>query len=117
MAFLDDLGKKISDVSESAVQKGKNMSDLSRYNSMISTEENNIRTIYAQIGQMCYEKYKDDSSSEYSELIKQINGAQDRIAEYNEAVKRLKGIIKCPNCGREISSTSSFCVGCGTKIN
>ncbi|MCQ2080292.1 MAG: zinc ribbon domain-containing protein [Lachnospiraceae bacterium] len=117
MAFLDDLGKKISDVSESAVQKGKNMTDLSRYNSMISAEENNIKNIILQIGQTYYDKHADEADNEFAALFSQIKSANERISEYNEAVKRLKGIIKCPNCGKEVPNTSQFCVGCGTKLN
>ena len=45
MAFFDDLGKKISQAGQNAVQKTKEMTDIARINGMISDEEKKAEPI------------------------------------------------------------------------
>lgn len=116
MAFLDDLGKKISNVSESAVQKGKNLTDVAKYNSMIGTEEDNIKKLYLQVGQKYFEKYGNSADGEFSDLLTQIKDAEKRISEYKDTIIKLKGITKCPKCGAELTASTPFCGNCGAKI-
>ena len=53
MAFWSDLGKKISDTTQSVVEKTKTSTDTLRLNGLISDEERNVQRIYAEIGKKC----------------------------------------------------------------
>ena len=48
--FFDDLGRKISQAGQSAVQKTKEMTDIVKLNSSIADEEKKIRNSYVEIG-------------------------------------------------------------------
>ncbi len=50
MGFFDELGKKISGASQEVVQKGKEMADTAKFNSMIHDEERKISAVYGKIG-------------------------------------------------------------------
>ena len=45
MSFFDDLGKKLSQAGQTAVQKTKEMADVAKLNSAISDEESGLTTI------------------------------------------------------------------------
>ena len=42
MGFFDDLGKKVTDAGQKAMQKTQEMSEIVRVNSLISQNENKI---------------------------------------------------------------------------
>ena len=46
MSFFDNIGKTISDVSQGAIQKGKGMADVVKFNSLISEEEKKINGLF-----------------------------------------------------------------------
>ena len=52
MAFFDDLGKKLSQAGQSAVQKTKEVADIARLNSAIYDEEKRIDSNYLEIGKL-----------------------------------------------------------------
>ena len=56
MAFWSDLGKKISDTTQSVVEKTKTSTDTLRLNGLISDEERNVQRIYAEIGKKYMER-------------------------------------------------------------
>ena len=49
MAFFEDLGKKLSGVGQSAVQKTQNATDSIRLNNQINEEERKINAAYLNI--------------------------------------------------------------------
>lgn len=50
MSFLNNLGQKISDVSQTTIKKTKDLADTAKLNLNISEEEHKINTAYEQIG-------------------------------------------------------------------
>ena len=58
MSFFDEVGKKITDVGQGTIQKTKNMADVAKLNSVISEEEQKIKSAYEQIGQIFVHKYR-----------------------------------------------------------
>lgn len=50
MSFLNNLGQKISDVSQTTIKKTKDLADTAKLNLNISEEERKIDTAYEQIG-------------------------------------------------------------------
>lgn len=43
MSFFDEVGKKITDVSQETIQKTRNMADTAKMNSAISDEQQKIK--------------------------------------------------------------------------
>lgn len=113
MAFFEQFGKRVSDLGQGVAAKTRNFSDITRLNSLISEQEQQITNAYLAIGQSYYANHKDDPEGEEQEKIAYINDALQRVAQYQEQIKLIRGIATCPNCGAEISAMAPFCSACG----
>lgn len=116
MAFFDNLSKKLTDAGQSVSQQTKTMSEISRLNSLISDNRKGISRYCFELGKAYYQAHAEEENCEFPELIGQIRELLSSIEEAEEAIKRLKGITKCPNCGADVAAQSAFCAKCGTQI-
>lgn len=116
MAFLDEIGKKISQTSQGMVQKTKDTAESMRLSSAISDEEKRIDGLFFEIGKLYFELHANDYDPQLEELVLSVKEANTKIENYNEQIKRLKGIVRCPNCNGEVTYGSPFCSHCGTKM-
>ena len=116
MAFLDDLGKKITEASQSVVQMGKDFTDSAKYSSMVSEEEKAIDSVYIEIGKRYMDKYDGNYDAELGELVKKVKESQAKIVEYRTKIQELKNITPCPTCGTEVQKNALFCPSCGGKM-
>lgn len=117
MAFLEQMGKRLSDAGQNVAQQTKKLADVTQLNSAISDKEKKISQLFLAIGQSYYERHKDDSAAEELESITEINSLYAEISENREKIKQIKGIIKCENCGADVPVSAAFCNACGTKVN
>lgn len=116
MAFFNDLGKKISQTGQMAVQKTKDMADVAKLNSNITEEEKKINNAYYQIGQLFVARYEGNAEDEFKLLIKQLNESQKKIEELKKQIQDIKGVKRCATCGAEIPENATFCSFCGAGI-
>lgn len=116
MAFFDDLGKKISQASQSAVQKTKDMAEVAKLNGQISDEEKKLNNYYYQIGKLYVKLHRDNYDVEFAKLMGALKQAEDQIRSCQKQVQDLKGIIRCAKCGTEVPNTAAFCNACGAAI-
>lgn len=116
MAFFEDLGKKITQTSQGVVQKTKDTAEVIKLNGMISDEEKRIKNLYTQIGKKYFELHSDSYEQELESFVVEIKTAQEKIEDYSEQVKKLKGIVRCPNCGGDVQYGSPFCSTCGSRM-
>lgn len=116
MPFFDDISRKISKGSQSAIQKAKDMADIARINSAISEEEKNIDDIYKQIGKAYVEAHPNDCENGLKEAVNRLKNAQARLDSYRRQVQDLKGVARCPRCGGEVPANAAFCNLCGAPL-
>lgn len=116
MAFFDDLGKKISQGSQSAVQKTKDMVEIAKLNSLISNEEKQWNNYCFQIGKLYVKIHRDQYEEAFASLMDALKKTEDKIVNYRKQVADLKGIIRCSKCGAEVPNTASFCNACGAPV-
>lgn len=116
MAFFDNLGKKISQAGQTAVQKTKEMADIAKLNSSISDEEKKINDSYREIGKLYVSLHDADHEVDFAELIANIHDAEGKIAEYQQQIKDIKGVVRCEKCGAEVSNNAAFCSSCGAPM-
>ena len=90
MGFFDELGKKISDASQDVMQKGKEMADTAKFNSMIHDEEKKITAVYSKIGKKYFEDFKNAPAEGFKEFVDEIHAAQAKITEIQEKLNALK---------------------------
>lgn len=117
MAFLDDLGKKISQAGQNAVQKTKDMTETARIKSLISEEEKTLNNHYYRIGKLYVAKHLEDFESDFSDLISEVWKSETKIRDYRKQLQDIKGVIRCEKCGAEIANNINFCNSCGAPIS
>ena len=105
MAVLDDI-----------MQKTKGTAEIMKLNGAISDEEKRIQNLYLEIGKKYFELHTDDSEAAFEAAVQGIKDANEKIADYNEQIKRLKGIVRCAVCGGEVPYGAPFCSSCGSKM-
>lgn len=116
MAFFDDFGKKISQASQSTIQKTKDMADVAKINMQISDEEKKINDTYFQIGKLYMELHEADSEDAFKQMVQNVLDAQNKIKEYQVQIQDIKGVMRCPGCGAEVGKDAQFCPACGNKM-
>jgi ribosomal protein S26 len=117
MGFFDNIGKSISDASLSAVQKGKEMADVAKYNSLISEEEKKAAGIFEQLGRKYVEVRGESPEEIFREYIDALRVSEEKVKDYRAKLVTLKGVIRCGACGAEIPADSVFCAVCGAKVS
>lgn len=90
MAFLNDLGKKIGNVAGSAADKAKELAEITKLNSTISSEEKQIQQYYQEIGQLIFEQDKENPESPVAELCKKILVSQNTVEDLKLKVTDIK---------------------------
>lgn len=116
MAFFDDLGKKISQAGQTAVQKTKEMTDIARINGAISDEEKKVNNNYFQIGKLYVAMHTTDYENDFAGMIAAIKESEIKIRDYRQQIQDIKGVVRCEKCGAEVASNVAFCSSCGTPM-
>ena len=116
MAFFDEIGKKLSQTGQMAVQKTREMADVAKLNSNISDEEKKINNAYYQIGQMYVDLHNDDFEPDFEVLITQLKESQNNVENLKKQIQDIKGVKRCTTCGAEIPNNSTFCSSCGSAV-
>ena len=112
MGFFDELGKKISGASQEVVQKGKEMADTAKFNSMIHDEERKISAVYGKIGKKYFEDFQNAPAEGFKDFVEEIHAAQAKIAEIQEKLKALKADVteKVENVAEKAKDAASSTV-------
>lgn len=117
MAFFDDLGKRISQTGQSAVQKTKDMADVAKINAAISDEERRLNSNYLNIGKLYAELHNNDYENVFTDMMTGIKEAEKKINEYRQQIQEIKGVVRCEKCGAEVPNNAAFCSSCGTAMS
>ena len=116
MAFFDDLGKKISQAGQSAVQKTKEMTEIARINGLISDEEKKMTNNYYQVGKLYVAVHQHDFESDFAGMITAIAESETKIRDYKQQIQDIKGVVRCEKCGAEVAKGIAFCSACGAAM-
>jgi len=116
MAFFDEIGKRITQTSQNAAQKTKNMTETVRLKGIISDEEKRINSYFLQIGKMYCEIYSENLDENFAQLVSGVAASKAKIFELTEQIKILKGVTKCTQCGGEVPNNVAFCSSCGSPM-
>lgn len=116
MAFIDNMKGKLSQASQTTVQKARELSEIAKLNSAISEAENQITELYNKIGYDVYCAYKDNPIPEVAESINRITELHDSIEVCKDQIKAINAANLCPKCGAKIKQGMAFCSACGYKL-
>lgn len=116
MAFFDNVGKKLSQAGQGALQKTKEMADIARLNSLIADEEKRLNNNYYQIGKLYAQLHSVDCEDCFTTYISAVNESLKKIDDLKAELQALRAVAKCPSCGAEVPTSSMFCNACGTAM-
>ena len=112
MAFLDNLGAKMSQMG----QKTKDYTEINRLKGLMGDEEREIAKLKMQIGETYLALHADDPEERLAGMVSAIKAAQGKIADYQSQISTLRGVRQCPNCGADVEPGVLFCAKCGTAM-
>jgi len=92
MAFFNDLGKKISSAAEVTASKAKEVAEVTKLNSKISSEEKLIEKFYTEIGKAIFEQDKENDRSPVADLCSKIVSCQNSIVDLKKKIEDVKNI-------------------------
>ena len=116
MSFINKLGEKLAQTSQSAAQKTKSTAETLKLKGMISDEEKKINNVYQQIGKVYYETCGNNPEESFVELISKIKDSEEKISSCVDQIRHLKGTITCQECNGEVPEGSAYCCTCGSPI-
>lgn len=116
MAFFEQVGKRITDAGQGVAKQTKNLAEVTRLNAAISECEKNISQLYFAIGESYFGRHKDDADAEELEKLTGVKELLEKIRQYREEIKQIKGVVKCPSCGADVPLEAGFCSKCGGKM-
>ena len=141
MSFWEELGQKLTQSGQEAMQKTREIAGVVTMNADISDSKRKIRDLYMELGELVVneafegmtadqiksvlnDEHADEKNVEivlknwkaiYSKAMF-IRSEQEVIAINEAKISDLKAETKCPACGKRIAKDISFCPNCGTKI-
>ena len=107
--FTDTVSTK----SAEAVQKAKDMAEISSLNSQIKNEKDAIKLAYQTIGEIIFEEQKDVENGRFDEQVQAVKRKLAKIAELEKSITEIKGTKICKGCGAEMGALAEFCPKCG----
>ncbi|MDX9917791.1 MAG: hypothetical protein RBT15_07215 [Gudongella sp.] len=90
MAFLKNLGEKISGAAVDAADKAKEFADVTRLKNEIAGEEKKIQQSFVELGKLYFETIKDNTEGPGIEHCQAIRAAEAAIAELKEKIEQVK---------------------------
>ena len=110
--LFDTLYEVFDSTSKVVVDKAKSTSSIAKLKMEKKSKENFIEKQYASIGKKVFETEKDNDETAFEEIFL-IKQTQEELESIQKELMHLKGLVKCPNCGSEISPTVRYCPNCG----
>ena len=141
MSFWEELGQRITQGSQGAIQKTKAIAGVMSMNADISDSKRKIRDLHEELGKILVEDtFADLTAGRISELLEAddldslkrqidfkdwkevltkvmyIKSEEEVIAINEEKIREYKEEDRCPACGRKVTKNMAFCPDCGAKI-
>lgn len=115
-SIFDDIGKKITQTGQSAVQKTKDITDIARINSLIYEEEKKVQNLYLQLGKLYATVHANYYESDFTGMMTSLHEAEASIRQYKQQISDIKGLTHCEICGSEVAKSALFCNVCGSQM-
>ncbi len=89
---FSEFGESVSEAAKNVGSKAVEAKDVAILKNKKATEERNIKAVYQEIGKLYFEKYGNDEAAEWAMQMRRIVSSKNKIAEYEEEIKKVKSI-------------------------
>ena len=113
---FNDIGKKISSVGNSVMNRAKNATMLNDLKGRIAQEQKNIDGQFLELGRQYYSLKKEESGDEFQPMIDLIREGYERIAELEKQCESIQNTKICRGCGAVLEADARFCIKCGMRV-
>ena len=90
MISFDELKSRALDLTQSGVAKAKELTDVAKLNIANSTEEDNIRKAYIELGKLYYAERGMAPEGAYAALCEWITASKQKIEENRAKISEIK---------------------------
>ena len=115
MAFLEELGKTLTDTGKEVATKAKALTETIQLKTQISTEKTKLEEAYAAIGRLYYEANREPDEA-YAKAYEAVKSCRERIAALEIELTQNEGSRICAVCGAKVPKDSLYCGKCGSPI-
>lgn len=116
MATWNNLKGSLFAAGRDVSQKAKEISEIAKLKMDIRSKEDYVEQQFAILGRAYYDANKEAVCEENAEQFAVIKEALDEIERMKQQLLDVQGVILCPNCGKKSPLGTSFCSGCGTRL-
>lgn len=116
MAFLDDLGAKLSKTGQKTMQKANELADITKLNMRTGELNKAVQELYAKVGEQYYALHRSRPEEALAPLCGEIDAAMAEMDQIKADIQRIRQIKVCPSCGYENPSDASFCCKCSAAL-
>lgn len=117
MAFLDELGKVISDKSREAASKVKDITGVIQLRAKLSAEKEKVNKAYISLGKAYYDRHEASLEEEYADEFKIIQAGLIKMAVLEDEIAELEGTRVCAECGAKVEKEALYCSKCGVPMD
>ena len=89
VAIARDVADKSSDAARTVAGKARNVAEKAKLNAEISSERENMKKLYTQLGKLYYEKYSAAPDPDLAESVTAVTEALERVAEKQARIDAL----------------------------
>lgn len=115
MAFLEELGRTLTDTGKEVATKAKAITESIQLKSQITGEKAKLADVYAAIGRIYYEANK-EPEEEYEKAFEAVKVIRERLAGLEADLTQSEGNRICAVCGTKVPKDFSYCGKCGAAI-
>ena len=113
---IETFGKKIAQIGQDTKSSVQKVSNVISINSKITEETDKLNELLAKVGSSAYEKFADNPPEGLEETFEEIKTVKETLASLQEQREKAKGVVTCPECGKEYPVGENFCSACGAKL-
>ena len=113
---MANWSEKFNKMTQTAISKGKEVTEITRLNMEIASLNQNLKEIATKIGQYVLEHDLLLEEEAIAQLIKEAKEVKANIEASQKKILEAKNVQICSGCGAEVSKNSKFCDKCGTEL-
>ena len=113
---FDTFGKKIAQIGQDTKSSVQKVGNVISINSKITEETDKLNELLAKVGEAAYTKFADNPPEGLEETFAEIKEVKENLDSLKGQREKAKGVVTCPECGKEYPVGENFCSACGAKL-